>query len=117
MPYIFSGRGHRNTFFSVKVRRVISVIRGRLLKEAAQSVSAPAEHLRGQLSQLVLQQKGAAQSVSAPAEDPGREDFIRTIGAQLAEAISVKYIGSPLRGVKRCRRNSFLPPSNEVAGM
>ena len=44
-----------NTFFSVKVRRVISVIRGRLLKEAAQSLSAPAE-------------------------TSGCEDFIRTIG-------------------------------------
>ena len=55
MPYIFSRRGHRNTFFSVKVRRVISVIRGRLLKEAARPVSALTEVL-------------------------GHEEFIRTIG-------------------------------------
>ena len=43
MPYIFSWRGHRNTFFSVKVQRVISVIRDRLLKEAARSVSTLTE--------------------------------------------------------------------------
>ena len=52
--HFFSERT-QNTFFSVKVRRVISVIRGRLLKEAAQSVSALTEA-------------------------PGCGDFIRTIG-------------------------------------
>ena len=63
-----------------------------LSKFGALSRLSEADYLRRQLSRLVLRQRLRA---------------ARILSAQLAEPISVKYIGSRLRRVKRCRRKSF----------